>query len=67
MSNIKHFTITGHFGASVVAYFRFVKWLFLLNVFTGLVILGSIVLPQAILDPQTFEEALPANITNSGS
>ena len=46
-----------------MAYFRFVKWLFFLNVFTALLVLGSLVLPQVFLKPPTFQESLPENIS----
>lgn len=42
----------------MAAYFRFVKWLFLVNLFTFLVILLVIIVPQGILEPDTFNDTM---------
>lgn len=40
--------IEGHFGSGVATYFRFLRWLFVMNVFVSIVILGFVVIPQAL-------------------
>jgi hypothetical protein len=54
----RSYSLAGNFGSSVLSYFVFVKWLFLLNIFTMVVVLATVVLPQAILDPSTFNETV---------
>lgn len=46
--DLKH--IEGHFGTGVVAFFRFVKWLFFLNLFTFVLVFLFVVLPTILLD-----------------
>ena len=55
-------TIDGNFGASVVAYFRFVKWLFLVNFFTFLVTLLVLVLPHQLIAPDSFEDTIEGRV-----
>ena len=44
-----HFkAIEGHFGTSVTSYFRFIKWLFLLNIPVFLLTLAFVVVPQLL-------------------
>lgn len=40
--------VEGHFGSGVATYFRFLRWLFLLNVFLTLFMVGFVVIPQAL-------------------
>ncbi|XP_064610640.1 transmembrane channel-like protein 5 isoform X2 [Liolophura sinensis] len=40
--------IEGHFGTGVVSYFRFLKWLFLLNIPVFFVTLAFVIIPQAL-------------------
>ncbi|XP_030749095.1 transmembrane channel-like protein 7 [Sitophilus oryzae] len=47
-SDFKH--IEGHFGMGVVAFFRFLKWLFFLNLFILLLVGLFIILPAFLLD-----------------
>ena len=42
------FVDIGHFGAGVLSYFRFLKWLFQLNVLIFLLIFSFIVLPEIV-------------------
>ncbi|XP_066148393.1 transmembrane channel-like protein 7 [Euwallacea fornicatus] len=46
--DLKH--IEGHYGTGVVSFFRFIKWLFLLNLFTFSLVFLFIVLPTLLLD-----------------
>ncbi|ELU16986.1 hypothetical protein CAPTEDRAFT_22791, partial [Capitella teleta] len=41
--------IEGHFGAGVVMYFKFLKWMFQLNILLFLLVLLFLVLPEALL------------------
>lgn len=50
--------IEGHFGGATVSYFRFVKWLLLVNMLSSLVIICSTVIPQVILPPKNFEDTV---------
>lgn len=40
--------IEGHFGSGVATYFRFLRWLFLLNSFVFLISFGFVVMPQLL-------------------
>lgn len=40
--------IEGHFGSGVATYFRFLRWLFIMNVIVSIVTLGFVVIPQAL-------------------
>ncbi|XP_077289080.1 transmembrane channel-like protein 7 [Arctopsyche grandis] len=40
--------VEGHFGSGVATYFRFLRLLFLLNVFLTLFVVGFVVIPQAL-------------------
>jgi len=41
-------TIEGHFGSGVVTYFKFLRWLFILNTTVFLISFGLIVIPQLL-------------------
>lgn len=43
-------TIEGHFGSGVATYFKFVRWLFLMNVFVVIFTIGFVVVPQILYD-----------------
>ncbi|ELU09265.1 hypothetical protein CAPTEDRAFT_216997, partial [Capitella teleta] len=57
-------TVEGNFGSSVLSYFVFVKWLFLLNIISMVIILATIVLPQALMQPSSFNQSI-SNIQGS--
>lgn len=50
--------IEGHFGGATVSYFRFVKWLLLVNLLSSFVITCSTLLPEVILHPKHFQETV---------
>ena len=52
------FIIVGNFGTSVTSYFRFLKWLFGLNIFITLLLLGVVVLTQVFMNPDTFKQSI---------
>lgn len=57
--HVKHLrALAGNFGSSILAYFRFVKWLFYVNLFTFLIVLATVVLPQEIIAPDNFAETI---------
>lgn len=43
-------TVEGHFGSGVATYFKFVRWLFIMNVLVMIVLLGFVVVPQVLFD-----------------
>lgn len=43
-------TIEGNFGSSVASYFKFVRWLFLMNLLVMVFTFGFIVIPQILYD-----------------
>ncbi|XP_041364901.1 transmembrane channel-like protein 7 [Gigantopelta aegis] len=54
--------IEGHFGTSVLSYFLFLKWLFLINIPIFLVTFGFVVLPRVL---QRWFEDTPAGYPNA--
>ncbi|XP_069692484.1 transmembrane channel-like protein 7 isoform X2 [Periplaneta americana] len=54
--------IEGHFGSGVATYFRFLRWLFLLNSIVFLISFGFIVVPQLL---HRFYEPVEGNQTQS--
>lgn len=54
-------TIEGHFGSGVATYFKFVRWLFLMNVFVMIFTLGFVVVPQIICDYYSSENTTSTN------
>lgn len=44
-------TIEGHFGSGVATYFRFLRWLFVLNTAVFLISFGFVVIPQWLHEP----------------
>ena len=58
----------GHFGSAIVAYYRVIKWLFLMNIFIMVVILCVIILPQQFFKPSDFATSVDGiNITGNPS
>lgn len=55
-------TIEGHFGTAVASYFRFVRFVFFLNLAVALLLLGVVVLPQVIMKPHSFRESVEAGL-----
>lgn len=43
-------TVEGHFGSGVASYFKFVRWLFIMNVLVMIALLGFVVVPQVLFD-----------------
>ncbi|CAH1795474.1 unnamed protein product [Owenia fusiformis] len=56
-------TIEGHFGAGVVSYFTFLKWLFFLNIYIMLLFGVFIVLPQVVFPSVDYN----SNVTGNGT
>lgn len=54
-SSIK--VIEGHFGSSVATYFRFFRWLFLLNVIIALINLLFLAVPQSLYSAYNLDDA----------
>lgn len=51
-------TIEGHFGSGVAAYFKFLRWLFILNLLLITMAFGFVTLPQILfnsVDPVLYE------------
>ncbi|XP_013380167.1 transmembrane channel-like protein 7 isoform X2 [Lingula anatina] len=46
--------VEGHFGTGIMSYFRFVKWIFFLNVYIAVITFCVITLPHLILEPHDF-------------
>ncbi len=55
--------IGGQFGTSVLSYFMFLKWLFMLNIFSFLVNFGFITIPLLVYDPTP---NIPSNVSFRG-
>lgn len=43
-------TIEGHFGSGVATYFKFLRWLFIINSIVAVLALSFIVLPQILYE-----------------
>jgi len=50
-SNLK--AVEGKFGSGVLSYFKFLRWLFLLDVFISLLVLGFLLVPQVLYSPSS--------------
>lgn len=48
------YRVLGHFGAGVITYFQFLKWLFQLNLLIAFLLFLFIILPEAVLDAQPY-------------
>lgn len=48
---IKSITFSGKFGSGVLSYFKFLRWLFLLNVVISFFVLVFVVAPQLMYSP----------------
>ena len=49
--SIKLIIISGKFGSGVLSYFKFLRWLFLLNVVISFLVLAFVVAPQLMYSP----------------
>ncbi|XP_074647256.1 transmembrane channel-like protein 7 [Tubulanus polymorphus] len=50
--------IEGGFGMGVGSFFRFLKWLFFLNIYISVIMIAVVLIPQLILKPHNFREAV---------
>lgn len=55
-------TVEGHFGSGVASYFKFVRWLFIMNVLVMIAILGFVVVPQILFEQFGNENTTKTNI-----
>lgn len=53
--------IQSNFGESTMAYFEFIRWLFLLNLFAAVLYGGIILLPGALNEQWTTDEKIPVD------
>jgi len=54
---------TGKFGTAVMSFFKFIRWLFFLNLFLTIVMLSVTTLPYVGFGSQSFETTIEANKT----
>lgn len=55
--------VAGRHGAAACAYFRFLKWLFFMNLFVTIFVIGVFVVPYEILKPDMFSQTLPTSFS----
>ena len=48
----------GQFGSAVLSYFKFLKWLILLNLLITLLVMGVTTVPQLIIKPFLFNQTI---------
>ena len=54
-ANVVRIAATGHYGAGVITYFTFLKWLVQLNLMISFLVLLFVIVPEAALKPEDFK------------
>ena len=52
------FVLVGRYGMAIMTYFKFVRWLFFLNIYQSVIMLLVVIIPGSFMLPYHFEESL---------
>ncbi|XP_052070541.1 transmembrane channel-like protein 7 [Mytilus californianus] len=50
--------VEGRYGMAIMTYFKFIRWLFFLNIYLSIIMLAFVILPGSFMLPYKFEESL---------
>ena len=52
------FIFAGRYGMAIMTYFKFIRWLFFLNIYLSVIMMMFVIIPGSFVLPYTFEESL---------
>ncbi|XP_076075037.1 transmembrane channel-like protein 7 [Mytilus galloprovincialis] len=56
--------VEGRYGMAIMTYFKFIRWLFFLNIYLSIIMFAFVIIPGSLMLPSEFEESLTvSNIT----
>ncbi|VDH94582.1 Hypothetical predicted protein, partial [Mytilus galloprovincialis] len=50
--------VEGRYGMAIMTYFKFIRWLFFLNIYLSIIMFAFVIIPGSLMLPSEFEESL---------